>query len=498
MRGALGPCRAGVGRTALVLFGVCFASGCASLAPEYKRPAAPVERTFPFDERLPSTVAEKTGHAVQVPFSTFIKDERLAKLVERALTDNRSLRMAVAAIVAARALYDREQAGRWPSLQAELSASLGRNVSPAFSGAAFSQERYQVGFALPSYELDLFGRLRNLSEAARERYLGQVQAARAVRLSLIGDVAVGFIAWAAANSRRELADRTAALAQQAMELNERRLQGGIGSRVDVRQAETVYQRARADVARYTADSARSHNGLQLLVGGALPTNVEGDDGATAAPVLTADAGWFSTMPSGLSSRVLLRRPDVMEAEAYLRAAHADIGAARAAHFPRISLTAALGLASTALSAFSGGGTPVWSVNPAANVPIFAAGGIEANVEYRQAERARLVASYELTIQTAFKEVADALAARSTIVEQVAAVQAQVRAAQEVYRLSEARYRNGVDAYLETLDAQRSLYEAEQALITAQQAELNNRVAVYRTLGGQFELRPRGDGGDDEF
>lgn len=483
------------GFLALGLSALAGAGGCTSLAPDYHRPSAPVPAQWPDtpDGTLQAGTAMGTsgadhrtaqarqttadGSQARLPvLGVFVQDARLLRLMSRAQRKNRSLRMMLAAVLAARARYSAQSASRWPAVQGGAQATLGRNVNPAFGSNAFMQQRYQVGLDLPSFELDLFGRLRNLSRAAQAQLLASAHAARAARLAVSGELAERWIALAADRSRLALAEKTAASAAQSVSLTERRLHGGVASRVDVRQAETTYYGALADVANYTALVGQDQNALQLVVG-------EPVGQASLPASLPAAGGWFADVPVGLPSEVLLERPDVQEAEAQLVAAHAQIGAARAAYFPTLSLTAAAGLASTSLAALLRGGTPVWSVSPALSVPIFNAGLVDAQVEETLAERQRLLAAYELAIQTAFKEVADALARRATLQAEVTARRQQVESARDGFTLAEARYRRGVDGYLQTLDAQRVLYTAQQQWIDTRQAQLLNQVTLYRALGG---------------
>jgi multidrug efflux system outer membrane protein len=318
--------------------------------------------------------------------------------------------------------------------------------------------------------------VRNLSNAALETYLATEAAARATRISLIAETASAYLTLAADNSQLMLARRTLESAQRSMELTRKRLEAGVATRLDVRQAETIYQQARADVASTTALIAQDRNALELLAGSRIPD-------ALLPAELPPDQVWLADVPAGLSSAVLLDRPDVLQAEHQLQSANADIGAARAAFFPSLSLTASTGLASTELSNLFSDGASIWSVGPSLVLPIFNGGANVANLAYAKAQRELFLSQYELAIQTAFREVADALAIRGTIQEQLDAQAALVDAAADSYRLAEARYSKGVDSFLDALDAQRTLYNAEKSLVSARLTANTNVVTLYRVLGG---------------
>jgi multidrug efflux system outer membrane protein len=322
----------------------------------------------------------------------------------------------------------------------------------------------------------LFGRVRSLSRAALESYLATEQAARATRISLIAETASAYLTLAADSSQLELSRRTVESAQRTMEVTRKRLEAGVSSRLDVRQAETVYQQARADLASTTALIAQDRNALELLTGSRLPDDLLPTE-------LPDNHDWLADVPAGLSSSVLLWRPDVLQAEHQLKSANANIGAARAAFFPRLSLTASTGLASTELSDLFSDGASIWSVGPNLTLPIFNGGANVANLQYANAQRELYVSQYELAIQTAFKEVADALAVRGTIQDQLDAQRALVDAAADSYQLAEARYTKGVDTFLNALDAQRILYNAEKSLVSARLTASDNIVTLYRVLGG---------------
>jgi multidrug efflux system outer membrane protein len=339
--------------------------------------------------------------------------------------------------------------------------------------------RYQAGLSVPSFEVDLFGRLRSLTDVQRNRYFATEAAARTTRLALVADIATAWLNYAADASLLRIAEDTVASADKSVRLTRARLEGGIAPRTDLRQAEQILEGAKADAADQKTALAQDVNLLRLLVGAEidpklLPVSID-----QAAPTV-------AELPAGLDSLVLLRRPDVVEAEYQLRAANAQIGAARAALFPRISLTGLLGLASTALSGLFSGSF-AWSAGADATYTIFQAGAGRANVRLTEAQRNAAVATYQRTIQQAFREVADALARRGTIGEQLRARQAQREAAADTYLLTEARYRNGIESFLGSLDAQRSYYAAQRTLVLSRLETATNLVELYRSLGGDSLL-----------
>jgi multidrug efflux system outer membrane protein len=337
-------------------------------------------------------------------------------------------------------------------------------------------EIYSVNAGFSQFELDLFGRVRNLSQAAQEQYFASEEAQRSTRISLIAEIANAWLTMASDQEQLRISRDTLKAFEQSLELTRAQFRIGVASELEARQAETNYQAARNDIAALEMQVARDQNALNLLVGTTVPPEqLPGELGA--APV-TRDA-----LPGNLSSDVLLRRPDVLQAEHQLIAQNANIGAARAAFFPRISLTATLGTISTALSGLFGGGSFTYNAAPSIGLPLFDGGRNAGNLEYARASQQVAVATYERAIQTAFREVSDALAQRGTIEEQVAAQTARAEAATVAARLSDARYRAGVDSFLVALDAQRTAYAAQQQLVNTRLARGNNLVELYRSLGG---------------
>lgn len=445
-------------------------AGCTSLDPAYVRPTPPVPVSWPTGDPY----VQEAPALPAFDQTTAFRDARLQTLIAQALVNNRDLRVAAANIAAARAQVRITRANQLPALDANagLNVTPTRNANGRIDGA-------QVGGSLglvPSFELDLFGRLASLTRADQQRLLATGAAARSVRVSLIGDIADAWLSFAADSSLLGIAEQTVRSAERSRQLTDARRRGGVAPKTDLLQAEQILETARADLATQRARRAQDVNLLQLLVGAPvdlslLPASIE-----QAAPTIAA-------LPVGLDSRILLRRPDIIQAEYQLRAANAEIGAARAQLFPRISLTGLLGLASSALTSLFTAGALNFSANAAASYSIFNGGALRANVRLREAQQQAAVATYEQAIQTGFREVADALADRSTLVDRVGANGRNVAAANETLTLVTARYREGIDPFLTTLDAQRSAYSAQRNLVTARLAQAQNGVAVYRALGG---------------
>jgi multidrug efflux system outer membrane protein len=416
-------------------------------------------------------------NAVDIPWRYFVKDERLREVVDQALHNNRNLRKAIASIESARAQYRIQRASLFPQISASVNVDKSRTLNPYTGGGGsaltMTNDSAQVGFS--SYEIDLFGRNRSLTRAAYESYLSTAEAARATRISLISETITAYLTLAADQTTLRISQATLRNAQRSMQVTGSRLAAGVASLVDVKQAETTYQQARSDVASLISSIAQDRNALELLAGSSV--------GDSLLPAELPEQGeWLTAIPAGISSNVLLNRPDVLEAEHTLKSANADIGAARAAFFPSFTLTASDGLASSSLAKLFSGPT-VWSWAPSLSLPLFAGGTNTAGLAKSKAQRDGYVAAYELAVQTAFREVADALAVRGTIQEQLDAQSALVDAASEGYRLADARYSTGADTFLNALISQRTLYTAQKALVTTRLAALENMVTVYRALGG---------------
>lgn len=459
-----------------VLAAACLAvlSGCVSMAPRYARPDAPVPQDF---GALPAADAAAVPVA-ELDWRQVFLDPQLQQVIALALDNNRDLRVAMLNIDKARASYRIQRADLLPGVDAGASHSAARS-SAATSSSGTSQVSRSVSaeVGVSSWELDLFGRIRSLKNEALETWLATAQTQRSTRMSLVAEVAGDWLTVGAYRQRLALAQQTLASQRETLKLTEARHAQGVVSGVDLAQVQSSVESARADVAAYTTALAQARNALQLVVGAPVAdTLLPGTDAA-------GDAVALAPLPADLSSTVLLQRPDVLYAEHTLKAANADIGAARAAFFPTIALTASTGRSSDQLSSLFDAGTRTWSFVPSITLPIFHAGALKASLDAARIEKDITVAQYEQAIQTAFSEVADALAARANIDEQLDAQRALVEVTQRSYTLAEARYRNGVDSYLDALDSQRSLYTAQQDLITLRLSEASNRVTLYKVLGG---------------
>ena len=461
-------------------------SGC-SMAPKYVQPALPVPASWPAGDAY---LAQSEAALPVMSYREVFADPRLVQVIEQALANNRDLRIAAANIRAARAQSRIQNAAQLPQVGVAAggtrfdngTANQNRNQdvdignNPAASRST-AGTRYTADVSTTAFEIDLFGRLDSLSDAALARYFGTEAAARATRLTLIGDIADAWLTYAADASLLKLAEDTAANAREQVKLTRLRLNGGIAPRSDLRQAEQILAAAEADIAAQTTALAQDANALQLLVGAPVD--------AALLPRSLDDAGEaVRTLPAGLDSTILLRRPDVLQAEYELRAANAEIGAARAALFPRITLTGLAGLASNALSTLFTGAAFNYSAGANVRYSLFAGGAARAGVAQSEAQRGAAVAGYERAIQAAFRDVADALARRGTITEQLRANRAFLDAAEDTYQLADLRYRGGVDSFLASLDAQRAAYQAQRTLLTTRLIEASNRVALYRALGGE--------------
>jgi multidrug efflux system outer membrane protein len=448
-------------------------AGC-TLEPHYVRPAPAIPATWPTGPAYPPPSAETLP---SLSYRDLFGDPRLLALIDQALSGNQNLRAALANVEIARAQYRIQRADLFPSLDAQTSAGQAR-ARQGSSGLSASPvtTRSQEGDLVAAFEVDLFGRLRSLSHAAQEQYLATEAGARAARLTLVGEVAQAYLALAADRTLLAVSVDTVASSDRTVALTQARLDGGISARTDLAQAQTLQQQARSDQAALTTQVAQDRNALELLVGASVP------DSALPAGLEDVD-GKLGEAPAGLDSRILLRRPDVLEAEHRLRAANAQIGAARAAFFPTISLTGLAGFASPALSGLFGGDNTIWQVQAAATQSIFAGGANVAGLAQARGEQHLAVANYQLAVQGAFRDVADALARRGTMHEQLSAQQALFAAANTSFDLSFARYRGGIDPYLATLVTQRALYTARQTLTETRLARAANLVAIYEALGG---------------
>ncbi|MBJ7314049.1 efflux transporter outer membrane subunit [Rugamonas sp. CCM 8940] len=467
-------------KTLLTLAALALLAGC-SLAPVYQQPAAPVAAGWPTgDAYKPAPAAAEQRKVADIAWRDYFADERLRQVIALALANNRDLRVSALNIEKARAQYGIEQAALLPKVSATVSQNATRTPgSMRPDGEAAVSRQYSGGLGVAAYELDFFGKLRSLSEAGLQQYLGTEEARRAQQISLVAEVANAYLTLIADQQRLGLAADTLKSQQISFELSKRRFDAGVTSGLDMYEAQSSVEAARNDMAVYTAQVALDQNALTLLVGGAVPAALlpSGEFGAVSK---------LAAIPAELPSAVLQQRPDVLEAERTLRAANANIGAARAAFFPSISLTASAGSASSSLSGLFKGGSSTWSFLPQINLPIFDGGVNRANLNIAKTERDIAVARYEKSIQSAFREVADALAQRGTLDERLASQQALAEASAKSFRIHEARYQKGAESYLNALVSQRALYSAQQGLISARLSQASNAVTLYKVLGGGWQ------------
>lgn len=452
--------------------------GC-TLAPKYTRPDAPVPSEWPAGpadaQSPPSTGAPA---AADLAWQDYFTDPKLQQVIAMAQSNNRDLRLAALNVERARAMYGIQRAELWPSVNALGSANVQRLPADlSGTGTRHTAERYDVNLGIISWELDLFGRIRSLKARALEEYLASEQAQRGAQILVVASVANAYLALAADRENLKLSETTLQTQQAAYDLIKRRHELGLITDLDLYQAQTPLEAARRDVAVYRQRVARDENALNLLVGSLAPSELLPTDLSSLRP--PAEIG------AGVPSEVLLRRPDVMQAESLLRAAYADLGAARSAFFPRISLTAALGTASSDLAGLFKSGSGMWMYAPQIVMPIFDARTWSAH-RAAKVQREMALAEYEKAIQTAFREVADALAVRGTVDQEIAAQQSLVLAFTETHRLARSRYDKGLDSYLGVLDAQRSLFAAQQALVFLRLEKLANDVRLYAVLGGGWQ------------
>lgn len=446
--------------------------GCMSLAPRYERPAAPVAERFPELARAGgTTLPTATGEApASLAWQRFFPDARLRQLIELSLANNRDLRVAVLNIEQARAQYRITRADRAPTVSAIVSGN--RQTTGEDQPVS---SIYQAGFGVSSFELDLFGRVRNLSEAALAQFLATEEARKTAQISLIASVANTYLTLLADEELLAITEQTLKTREESDRLTRLRFENGVVSRLEVQQSVSLVETARATYAQLQRQRAQDENLLTLLVGQPLP--------AALAPGTTLASTELPDLPAGMPSDLLAARPDIRAAEQQLIAANASIGAARANYFPRISLTGSVGSASTELSGLFKSGSYGWNFAPQAVLPLFDLGRIRAGVDSARAGRDIAVARYEQSIQTAFREVADALAGQSTFSEQLRAQRAVALAEQDRFNLSDLRYKSGAASYLDLLDAQRSLFQAQQLAVQANLQRLQNQVTLYRVLGG---------------
>lgn len=456
---------------------ILLALGGCSLIPDYQRPAAPVAATLPGDGVYAGTT--QAAAATPPEWRGFFRDPALQQLIAVALDNNRDLRVAALNVEAFQAQYRIQRSELFPQLGAAGSGTRQRLPGDlSSSGEPTTAGQYSATLGVSAWELDLFGRVRSLRDAALQQYFATEQAQRATQISLVAGVANAWLALQADRAQLALSEDTLRTYEQSYALTQRSFEVGVATALELAQSRTAVEGARISVAQYRRLVAQDANALQLLLGSG---SAEGLN-ATAA----LDGELLAELPVGVSSELLLRRPDILQAEHALKAANASIGAARAAFFPSIGLTASAGTASSQLSGLFDGGSGTWLFQPQINLPIFTAGRLKANLDYAELQQDIRVAQYEQAIQAAFREVADGLAARGTYREQLVAQRDLVESSSEYYRLAESRYRAGVDSQLTLLDAQRQLFAARQQLIASRLAQLSGEIALFKALGGGVE------------
>lgn len=460
--------------TPIALAAAAFLAGC-SLIPTYERPSAPVPSTYGT-----AVATNSSASATPAAWQEYFAEPRLQKLIEIALQNNRDLRVAALNMEQARAMYRIRAADQYPTV------GLGVNASRAPSAVNGSlTNSFNMGVALTAWEIDFFGRIASLKEQAIAQYLATEEGRNAAQVSLIAAVANGWLTLLADSELLDLSTQTLASREESVRLTRLRLDAGVSSELDFRQAQSLTQAAKATLAQQQRQRALDENALALLLGQPLPEEIR----SSLASSKLANAPTMAQLPAGLPSELLTRRPDIRQAEQQLIAANANIGAARAAFFPRISLTAQAGTASGELSGLFKSGSWGFSLAPSLLLPLFDAGRNQANLESSEVGRSIAVAQYEKAIQTAFREVSDALAGQATLREQGDAQQGQADAEAARLQLADLRYRNGVASYLELLDAQRSLFGTQQGVVQVRLAQLQNQVALYKALGGGASPSP---------
>ena len=463
----------------LLLTSLALILGACTLEPHYRRPPAPLPAP---ESREPSATA-----ATDIGWREFFPDPQLQQLIAVALGNNRDLRVAALNVQTAQARYRIQRAQLFPTIDASATEEVERFppgvVAGPSSGSALPTATggsilrfFDAGVGFTSYELDVFGRIRSLNHAALQLYFSSDETRRSVQLTLVAEVAAAYLTVLADQTLLDITRDTLKNQSDSYALTQRLFDAGTSTELALRQAETTVDSARADLAQYEREFAQDRDALQLLLGAPIPQGIDFSGGLDRGTAV-------AELEEGIPSDVLVRRPDVLAAEHQLRSANAQIGAARAAFLPQITLTGSYGTASTELSGLFKSNSETWTFSPLITVPIFAGGANVANLQATQLTRDTAVAQYEKAIQTAFREVADALAARRTLDDQLAAQQALVTASTVAYRLADMRYRGGVDSYLSALDAQRSLYSAQQQLQNVRLLRLQNLVTLYKALGG---------------
>nr|WP_272882670.1 AdeC/AdeK/OprM family multidrug efflux complex outer membrane factor [Stutzerimonas stutzeri] len=454
-------------------------TGC-SLIPDYQRPDAPVAGDWPQGEAYQQSAAQASEQTLG--WREFFRDPALQQLIEVALENNRDLRVAALNVDAYRALYRIQRADLLPAVSADGAGTRSRTPGDlSMSGEPAISSQYSATFGV-SWELDLFGRLRSLRDQALEEFFASEAAQRSTQISLIASVANAWLTLQADQALLQVTRDTLKTYEESFGLTQRSFDVGVASALELRQARSAVDSARVSIEQYTRLVAQDRNALTLLLGQNLPAGLPSGDGLERTQL--------AALPVGLPSDLLQQRPDILQAEFQLRAVNASIGAARAAFFPRISLTGAAGTASRELSGLFDGGSGYWSFSPSISVPIFNAGQLRANLDYAEISRNIQVAQYEKAIQTAFREVVDGLAAQATYTRQVQAQRDLLATSEDYYNLAERRYRTGVDSYLTVLDAQRQLFSVQQQLISDRLAQMTSEVNLFKALGGGWRGMPQ--------
>ena len=459
-----------------LLTGIIFFTGSCTMAPKYIKPDTPVPAQWPAGTTHNKNKSDTTAPAVaELKWEIFFTDQKLQKIIKSALNNNLDLRLAALNVERMRALYGIKRAEILPVVNATGSGSKQRvPASLSTTGESMTEEQYGVNLGTAAWEIDFFGRIRSLKKQTLEEYLATDEARRSAQITIISEIARVYLTLAADLENLQLARSTLESQQAAYDLIQKQYKVGIATELYLRRAQIPVESARGSAANFTQLAAQDKNALNLLAGFSVSENLLPTDLSNINPL--------KNISSGLSSKVLLNRPDIMAAEHRLKGAYAFIGAARAAFFPSISLTTSIGTASNELSGLFDSGSGIWNFAPKITLPIFDA-RTWAAFRVSKANQKIALTTYEKAVQSAFREVADALAIQSTINQQVSAQQSLVNAVKETYRLSNKRYIKGIDSYLGVLDAQRSLFAAEQGLITLRLAKLANQVRLYAVLGG---------------
>lgn len=448
-----------------------FSMSC-TLTPKYKTPDMPVEKNWGQTD-IYSSSGEFAENELEL--ENFIKDKRLLTVINIALSGNRDLRVKIADIEAARALYRVERAKLLPSIYAGAQGGESKTLN------ADTSENYSAEIGVSAFEIDLFGKNRSMKNSKLQQYFASEKLAESARISLIAETASAWITLASDKEMLKIANDTVKSTQESVDITEKRFEAGVISKLDYYQAQTILQQAKSDVANYRTIVAQDINALELLSGEKISEDLlpEGIENIREA---------FGEISAGISSGILLRRPDIQAAEYNLKSANADIGAARAAFFPTISLVAATGLASNELSKLFSDGSQVWSYSGNINIPIFSGGSNISKLKYYKSKHKSYLAQYDKSIQTAFKEVKNALARRATVYDQLDSQKALLNFAKDGYNIARIRYENGIESYLNVLELQRTYYNAEKTMITTVLTEINNRITLYKTLGGGSEKK----------